>query len=76
MSTLQHHDILREIVSHFEELAVRIEKLPRPKGEPALPYRNFRYGHRTPNHGPDAENKWRQPEYEEPPRHIEHPETL
>lgn len=25
MSTLQHHDILREIVSHFEELAVRIE---------------------------------------------------
>lgn len=25
MSTLQHHDILREIVSHFEELAVRIK---------------------------------------------------
>lgn len=60
----------------YKELAVRVEKLARPKGEPALPYRNFRYGRRTPNGGPEADVKWKQPEYEEPPQHIEHPETL
>ncbi|GAB2577989.1 formate dehydrogenase subunit alpha [Dyella jejuensis] len=60
----------------YKELAVRIEKLPKPKGEPPLPYRNHRYGRRTPNLGPSAEQKWERREYAEPPATIEHPETL
>jgi len=75
MLTGEHHD--SEVnTPAYKELAVRIEKLPQPKGEPPLPYRNHRYGKRTPNLGPDAEQKWKRPEYEEPPATIEHPETL
>lgn len=75
MLTGEHHD--SEVnTPAYKELAVRIEKLPKPKGEPPLPYRNHRYGKRTPNLGPDAEQKWARSEYQEPPAIIEHPETL
>jgi formate dehydrogenase major subunit len=75
MLTGEHHDTEVNTPA-YKELAVRIEKLPMPKGEPPLPYRNHRYGKRTPNLGPDAEQKWARPEYQEPPATIEHPETL
>ena len=75
MLTGEHHDSEVDTPG-YKELAVRIEKLPMPKGEPPLPYRNHRYGKRTPNSGPDAEQKWARPEYREPPATIEHPETL
>jgi formate dehydrogenase major subunit len=75
MLTGEHHDTEVNTPA-YKELAVRIEKLPQPKGEPPLPYRNHRYGKRTPNLGPDAEQKWQRAEYEEPPSTIEHPETL
>ena len=73
--TGEHHDAEVNTPA-YKELAVRIEKLPIPKGEPPLPYRNHRYGRRTPNAGPDAEQKWARPEYQEPPATIERPETL
>jgi formate dehydrogenase major subunit len=73
--TGEHHD--KEVdTPAYKELAVRIEKLPIPRGEPPLPYRNHRYGKRTPNAGPDAEQKWARPEYQAPPATIERPETL
>lgn len=75
MLTGEHHDAEVDTPG-YKELAVRIEKLPQPKGEPPLPYRNHRYGKRTPNLGPSAEQKWARPEYQEPPATIEHPESL
>jgi formate dehydrogenase major subunit len=75
MLTGEHHDSEVDTPA-YKELAVRIEKLPQPKGEPPLPYRNHRYGKPTPNLGPDAQQKWERPEYQEPPATIEHPETL
>lgn len=73
--TSEHHDAEVDTPA-YKELAVRIEKLPQPKGEPPLPYRNHRYATRTPNSGPEAEQKWARHEYREPPENIEHPETL
>ena len=75
MLTGEHHDTEVNTPA-YKELAVRIEKLPMSKGEPPLPYRNHRYGKRTPNLGPEAEQKWARAEYQEPPATIEHPETL
>ncbi|MBS7456980.1 formate dehydrogenase subunit alpha [Coralloluteibacterium stylophorae] len=60
----------------YKETAVRIEVLPRPKGEPALPYNNYRYGQRTPNGGTDAGAKWARPDYVEPPATLAHPERM
>ncbi|UPG87685.1 formate dehydrogenase subunit alpha [Luteibacter aegosomatis] len=60
----------------YKELAVRMEKLDRPQGETPLPRRNFRYGTRTPNHGPDATTKWSRDDYVPPPTRMAHPEKL
>jgi formate dehydrogenase major subunit len=60
----------------YKETAVRMEVLPKPKGAPPLPYSNYRYGHRTPNQGPEAEVKWSREDYAEPPAEEAHPERL
>ncbi len=60
----------------YKETAVHIEVLPKPKGEPPLPYHNHRYGNRNPNRGPDAEQKWAQEKYQQPPETMTDPETL
>jgi len=73
--TGEHHDPDVNTPA-YKETAVRLEVLPRPKGEPPLPSTNFRYGHRTPNHGPQAEVKWSRPDYAEPPARLSHPEKL
>jgi formate dehydrogenase major subunit len=73
--TGEHHDPDVNTPA-YKEVAVRIEKLERPRGEPPLPYHNHRYGHRTPNRGPEAVLKWSRPEYVQPPAHIAHPERL
>lgn len=73
--TGEHHDADVDTPA-YKETAVRIEKLPQPKSEPPLPYRNHRYGKPTPNRGPNAKQKWARHEYHEPPANIEHPETL
>ncbi|RKQ97186.1 formate dehydrogenase major subunit [Kushneria sinocarnis] len=72
--TGEHHDPDVNTPA-YKEVAVRMEKLPREKGESPLPYNNFRYGHRTPNNGPEAPIKWARADYVAPPAHIEHPET-
>jgi len=41
----------------YKETAVRLEVL-REEGESPLPRRNFRFGHRTPQRGVEAERKW------------------
>ncbi|MDT0498195.1 formate dehydrogenase subunit alpha [Algiphilus sp. W345] len=71
--TGEHHDPVVNTPA-YKETAVRIEKLDRPAGDPALPYHNFRYGHRTPNTGPEAEQKWRRPDYAEPPTPLSRPQ--
>ncbi|NII11214.1 formate dehydrogenase subunit alpha [Oleiagrimonas sp. C23AA] len=73
--TGDHHD--PEVnTPAYKETAVRIEKIDRPRGEPGLPYNNHRYGTRTPNDGPDAEQKRSQPRYTTPPDSMKQPETL
>lgn len=73
--TGEHHDPDVNTPA-YKETAVRLEVLPRPKDAPPLPPTNFRYGHRTPNQGPQAEVKWSRPDYAEPPTRLSHPEKL
>ncbi len=73
--TGEHHD--PEVnTPGYKETAVKMEVLPKPKGEPPLPYHNYRYGHRTPDAGPHAEKKWARADYTEPPEHEPHPERV
>lgn len=73
--TGEHHD--PEVnTPAYKEIAVCIEKIERPRGKPGLPYHNHRYGNRTPNRGPDAGQKQRQPGYTTPPAPMKQPETL
>jgi formate dehydrogenase major subunit len=60
----------------YKETAVKLETLPRPPGEPPLPYNNYRYGHPTPNAGPDVESKWTRAGYTEPPQQESEPERV
>ncbi len=60
----------------YKETAVKLEVLPKPRGAPPLPYYNYRYGHPTPNAGPEPKDKWARPEYTAPPAHQSHPEQM
>jgi formate dehydrogenase major subunit len=60
----------------YKEVAVKIEVLSKPPGEPPLPHNNSRYGHRTPNGGPHVEDKWARSDYVQPPEHQAHPELM
>ncbi|WP_322529234.1 formate dehydrogenase subunit alpha [Salinicola sp. LHM] len=71
--TGEHHDPDVDTPA-YKETAVRLEPLPRKKGEPPLPRNNFRYGHRTPIDGVPVEVKWMQEDYRQPPQHQSHPE--
>ncbi|HZR35429.1 MAG TPA: formate dehydrogenase subunit alpha [Nevskia sp.] len=73
--TGDHHDPQVNTPA-YKEVAVRMELLPRPKDKPPLPYNNHRYGHPTPNRGPDVEAKWARGDYVEPPAHETAPERL
>lgn len=73
--TGEHHDPDVNTPA-YKETAVKLEPLPRGKGEPPLPHHNFRYGHRTPNSGIEAPVKWVDPQYHQPPAHVEKPERL
>ena len=73
--TGDHHDPVVNTPG-YKETAVKIEVLDRPKGEPPLPYHNYRYGHRTPNSGPRVEDKWARDDYVAPPAHEARPERL
>ncbi|WP_189515129.1 formate dehydrogenase subunit alpha [Kushneria pakistanensis] len=73
--TGEHHDPVVDTPA-YKETAVRLEVLPREKGAPPLPHNNFRYGHPTPNEGPDPAVKWARKDYVEPPEHIQHPEQM
>jgi formate dehydrogenase major subunit len=60
----------------YKEVAVKLEVLSKPRGEPPLPHNNSRYGHRTPNGGPHVEDKWARSDYTQPPAHQAHPEQM
>jgi formate dehydrogenase major subunit len=60
----------------YKEVAVKIEKLPCPKGKPPLPKHNYRFGHPTPNEGIVAEAKWSRSDYAPPPAPLSHPESM
>lgn len=73
--TGDHHDPVVNTPG-YKETAVKIEVLDKPKGAPALPYHNYRYGRRTPNDGPHAEDKWAREDYVEPPSAEANPERF
>ncbi|MDV6319402.1 formate dehydrogenase subunit alpha [Chromohalobacter sp. HP20-39] len=71
--TGEHHDPDVDTPA-YKETAVRLERLPKEKGQLPLPHNNFRYGHRTPIEGVPVEVKWMQEDYRQPPEHQAHPE--
>lgn len=73
--TGDHHDPVVNTPA-YKETAVKLEVLEKPKGAPPLPYHNYRYGHRTPNDGPRAEDKWARGDYVEPPGEEANPERF
>jgi len=73
--TGEHHDPDVDTPA-YKETAVRLELLPRGKGELPLPAGNFRNGRRTPNDGVQAQAKWARADYAPATEREVHPERL
>lgn len=58
----------------YKEIAVSMQKLARTPQPHPIPLHNFRHGQRTPLDHLPVEQKWQQPDYREPPEHVNHPE--
>ncbi|ORM72745.1 formate dehydrogenase subunit alpha [Pantoea wallisii] len=58
----------------YKEIAVSMQKLARAPQPHPIPLHNFRHGQRTPLDHLPVEQKWQQPDYREPPEHVNHPE--
>jgi formate dehydrogenase major subunit len=63
MVTSSHVDRATHTPS-YKETAVQMNIIRRE--QPPLPRENFRFGHRTPQHGVEVERKWRRPDYHRP----------